>query len=336
MNLTFFTYSFDPDSVHNLPNIFYQGVKKRPYGDAINVIDCDGKNYHEIKSAIQAADLVVIAGTWGSTHVSRLSDGPITAMNRTNQIVHFLAKSMNKPLLVFESPTLSRVRNNVQTLKNAHPRYYRVSLDHWAYGIGEFFDKEYDYTRFERFCKANRLLKKKTDPQWASRSLDAPVLILPEKNSAPVLHDITPGQWVDLTVNILLKSTQRPIWIKPSPHHLEDTDYTKYQSDRVTVLNKDICLTDLLKQVWATVILDSTACFESVWQGVPVFCYPGSFASELGNTDITKIDAPVRVSLIPWWQKMSYTEFTQQEIQQGELWSFIRPKILDRIARMKK
>jgi hypothetical protein len=179
-------------------------------------------------------------------------------------------------------------------------------------------------------------LKTKTETLWASRPFDAPVLVLPEKNSAPNPHGITPAQWVDIVVNVLLKSTQRPIWIKPSPHHLEDTDYTKYQSDKVTVLNKDVSLKDLLKEAWAIVILDSTACFESIWQGVPVFCYPGSFASELGNTDITKIDAPVQLSLIPWWQKMAYTEFTQQEIQRGELWSFIRPTVLNRIARMKK
>jgi len=336
MNVSFFTYSYDPNSVDNLPNIFSQGVNKKPYGDFIEVIDCSEINYEQIQRKIANTDLVVIAGTWGSNHESRLSNNPIGQMNRVNQTVKFLADTMKKPLLVFESPTLSRVRSTVQTLKKMHPRYYRVSLDHWLYGLGEFFDKHYDHTRFERFCKANRLLKTKTETLWASRPFDAPVLVLPEKNSAPNPHGITPAQWLDIVVNVLLKSTQRPIWIKPSPHHLEDTDYTKYQSDKVTVLNKDVSLKDLLKEAWATVILDSTACFESIWQGVPVFCHPGSFASELGNTDITKIDAPVQLSLIPWWQKMAYTEFTQQEIQRGELWSFIRPTVLNRIARMKK
>ena len=336
MNICFFTYSYKPDSVDNLPNIFAEGTRKQSYGDIIEVLDCTDINYAKIQEKIKNIDLAVISGTWGSVHHSRTSDSPIGHMNKINQTVKYLTKTMNKTLLVFESPTLSRSRSSVQTLKNFHPRYYRASLDHWVYGLGEFFTKDYDYHRFEQFCKANRLLKTKTESLWASRSLDAPVLILPEKNSAPTLHGIDPSAWADMVVHTLRESTRRPIWIKPSPHHLENIDYTKYEHMGVTLLNKETNLNELLKEVWATVILDSTACFESLWQGVPVFCYPGSFAGELGNTDITKIDAPVRVPLIPWWQKMAYTEFTQQEIQRGTIWSYIRPQILDSITRKNK
>lgn len=336
MNICFFTYNYTHDDATALSNIFAFGVKKRVLADEVQIVDATDSRVNVVDH-IKNTDLVVVAGTWGSNHASRNTNSdPISHMNSVNQQIRFLAKLMNKPLLVFESPTLSRVRSTVQTLKEKHPRYYRVSLGHWLYGLGEFFEKDHDHTRFEMFCKLNQLLKSKTEPLWSTRSLNAPVLVLPEKNSAPNPHGITPTQWTDITVNTLLKSTQRPIWIKPSPHHFENTDYTPYQNNRVTVLNKDISLKDLLKEAWATVVLDSTACFESLWQGVPVFCYPGSFASELGNTDITKIDIPVRAPLIPWWQRMAYTEFTQQEIQQGEMWAYIRPRILDKIARMKK
>lgn len=336
MNICFFTYAYDPNSVDNLPNIFAEGVGRQTYGDSVELIDCTNIDYNKIQEKIKNFDLIVIAGTWGSEHPSRTSNTPIGHMNRINQVIKYLTSSMGKTLLIFESPTLSRCRSTVQTLKNFHPRYYRASLDHWSYGLGEFFTKGYDHHRFEQFCKINKLLKSKSEPLWAVRSQNAPVLILPEKNSAPTPHGFSTSGWVDTVVHILKTSTRRPICIKPSPHHLEDTDYTKYEDLGVTVLNKDISLNELLSEVWATIILDSTACFESLWQGVPVFCYPGSFASELGNTDITKIDAPIRMPLIPWWQKMAYTEFTQQEIQQGYIWSYIRPQILDRITRKHK
>jgi len=333
MNICFFTYAFKPGSVDNLPNIFAEGIGRQPYGDSIEVIDCTDIDHRKIQEKIKNADLSVISGTWGSDHPSRTSDSLIGQMNRINQTVKYLTRSMNKPLLIFESPTLSRSRSTVQTLKDFHPRYYRASLNHWLYGLGEFFTQGFDHHRFEWFCKVNKIIKTKTEPLWAQRSAHAPILVLPEKNSAPMVHGLSPQSWTETVVNVLKSNTNRPIWIKPSPHHLEDTDYTKYENNNVSVLNKDISLNELLKQAWATVILDSTACFESLWQGVPVFCYPGSFASELGNTDITKIDAPVRAPLLSWWQKMAYTEFTQQEIQQGYIWSYIRPQILHRIAK---
>jgi hypothetical protein len=334
MDVCFFTYN---EHENSLPNIFAHGVMSKPeYSDKVKIVNYDKLNHGLIKSLIKKHDLIAIQGTWGSEHWSRLGNEPAGKMNSINQVIKYLSCVTKKPLLVFESPTLSRVRSTVQTLKDFHPRYYRISLDHWLYGVGEFFDKDHDHTRFERFCKANRLLKTKSEMTWASRSSNSPILVLPEKNSAPRSHGISPMLWSQTVIEILTRSTNRPILIKASPHHYEDIDYQKYQSSRVTVLNKNINLHDVLDESWASVILDSTACFESVWQGVPVFCYPGSFASGLGNTDITLVDMPKKPNPLPWWQKMAFTEFTQQEIQRGTAWSFIRPYILDKISRTKK
>lgn len=335
MDICFITYDYRSQSDH-LADVFAQGVSNKSQQDHVTVVDYYNVDNGQLRDLITANALTVVTGTWGSAHHLRQGNDSIGQMNQTNQRVKDLTIELNKPLLVFESPTLSRVRSTVQSIKQIHPRYYRASLGHWLYGLGEFFDTVWDHTRFERFCKLNQLLKSKSQPMWAQRSQHAPVLVLPDKNTAPTPHGITPKQWFESTIKILTASTKRPIWVKASPHHNENINYEKYAGHRITVLNKDTRLPDLLDEAWATVILDSTACFESVWRGVPVFCRPGSFASTLGNIDVTRVDTPHRPSPMSWWQKMAYTEFTQQEIQRGDMWLAIRPYIQDKILRMKQ
>lgn len=327
MKIAFVTYCYISNTDH-LCDIFLYGLKKQQSSDEFTQIDWNGHNTREVIDTIKKSDIVMVTGTWGSSHVSRNNNTSIGLMNTGNQMVKYLCETFNKPLFIFESPTLSRVRSTVQTIKEAHPRYYRVSLNHWLYGLGKFFDEQIDHLRFESFCKLNKLSKPKSEPQWATRSKNSPILVLPEKNSAPTPHGINPIVWTNITINALKRYSKRPIWIKANPHHFEDTDYNNYALDQRTILfDKNTNLSQLIDQAWATVILDSTACFESLWRGVPVFCYPGSFASELGNVDLSQIDNPVKANLLPWWQKMAFTEYTQMEIQQGKMWEYVRPFI---------
>lgn len=333
MRICFFTYNYKPDDVTALANIFAFGVKKRVLGDEVDIIDATNLAV-DLHEHMKYADIVAIAGTWGSTHQSRKGNDAKSIMNKVNQEVVCTAKQQNKPVLVFESPTLSRVRSSVQTVKEIHPRYYRVSLDHWLYGIGEFFDNNFDYKRFQNFSTLNKILKTKTEVQWPARDKNAHILVLPEKETAPICHGIDQRSWLELTIKQLKNTSARTVIIKQHPDDL--ADYLDLQSDTVQVVDKNSLMSDLLRNAWATVILDSTSCFESIWHGVPVFCYPGTFASSLGNTNITNIEQPVKPPLLPWWQKMAYTEFTQQEIQQGEMWVHIRPYIENKLSRMKK
>ena len=109
-------------------------------------------------SNIKDCNAYLIDGTWGSTNPARqkyrtadvertkygvlIEDKFVRSawMEYVNTQANLLSKQYNKPLLVTESATLSRIKcNHIDTwYKTTGPRYYRMSLGHWTYGKGKW------------------------------------------------------------------------------------------------------------------------------------------------------------------------------------------------------
>lgn len=67
----------------------------------------------------------------------------------------------------------------------------------------------------------------------------------------------------------------------------------------------------------------SNAAVESVILGCPVFVHPDSAAALVGQTDLRKIETPVYPERQPWLNTLSYSQFSEAELVNGQLWKLL-------------
>lgn len=67
----------------------------------------------------------------------------------------------------------------------------------------------------------------------------------------------------------------------------------------------------------------SIAAVESVILGCPVFVHPDSAAALVGRTDLAMIEKPVYPDRQPWLNALAYSQFNEQELVDGTLWSLM-------------
>lgn len=68
----------------------------------------------------------------------------------------------------------------------------------------------------------------------------------------------------------------------------------------------------------------SIAAVESVILGCPVCVHPDSAAALVGLTDLSKIEKPVCPDRQAWLNALAYSQFNEQELVDGTLWSLMR------------
>ena len=74
---------------------------------------------------------------------------------------------------------------------------------------------------------------------------------------------------------------------------------------------------ELLADAHCVVTTVSLVAFEAQLAGVPTFCDPKSFAAEVSETDLSKIETPKHADREPWFNWLGYNQFTEKEIRSG-------------------
>lgn len=288
-----------------------------------------------------ASDAVVTFGTWGSTHPNRQADQidcqRQASVDNLNRIFVSLAREYNKPVIVMETATLSRVRYNYlgdefkSTAKGLYPRYIRISRDHWTWNKGRWLSP---LNRTENRIKYFRKVFKSEydielpifEHQWKNVP-DGCVLIC-----AGLEHDPTSSMpvltWIEETVRAVVANTNRPIRIRLHPLSL--LNVTHLLNHQISLDRNNIRLKNAVKDVYCAILDASTSVFELVELGIPVITGDNSFGKELGNTDISKINALHYAdagAVAAWYNQMAWTEFHQTEIEIGKVLPYIRELI---------
>lgn len=139
-------------------------------------------------------------------------------------------------------------------------------------------------------------------------------------------------QWVMDTIKKLRQYTSRDILVRSHPRHplrLTHTDLDPYKAyiDKPTFVGgyDDFNLTKKLDTCWALINRNSNPAIEAVIKGVPVFVDPDSLAFSVGNLDLSDIENPRRPDRTQWFNDISYTEWSVDEIKQGIPWQRILP-----------
>lgn len=127
-----------------------------------------------------------------------------------------------------------------------------------------------------------------------------------EKVISDYCADLSVDEWVDKTVSMISKISDRKIIVRQKPSKKE-----RNRSSFVKSLENCHCI----------VTIHSMAAAESLCEGVPVFCLSEGAFSNFSSSDLTKIETPFypdnRGDLL---NCLSYLQFTQPEIASGKAW----------------
>jgi len=142
--------------------------------------------------------------------------------------------------------------------------------------------------------------------------------------------------WIEQQIQEIRKYSQKPILIRPHPRNNFDFDEKKYSHVRIKKPQRDWSTYDdtdfkkVLKSTWAVVNHSSNPAIESVINGIPVFVSESSLCYDVGNASLTDIEKPAMPARQTWANKLSYTEWTTQEIRDGLPWARIRERLKEK------
>ena len=86
---------------------------------------------------------------------------------------------------------------------------------------------------------------------------------------------------------------------------------------------------DTLNNVWAVVNHSSNPAIEAVINGIPVFVSEDSLCHDVGNHSLDNINNPAMPDRQEWANKLSYTEWFEDEIEKGLPWQRIKNRIIN-------
>ena len=141
------------------------------------------------------------------------------------------------------------------------------------------------------------------------------------------------SNWIEQQIKEIRKYTTRPILVRPHPRNIITFDEKKYPNVKVRLPKRDYRTYDdtdfkaTLERTWAVVNHSSNPAMEAVMKGVPVFVSESSLCHDVGNIKLADINTPAMPNRLTWANKLSYTEWFEDEIEQGLPWIRIRARL---------
>ena len=146
-------------------------------------------------------------------------------------------------------------------------------------------------------------------------------------------HNPPMSKWFDEQINEIRKHTDRPITIRPHPRNHIGMDLGKYKDVRMIGPRRDhktyddTDLAERLKTAYAVVSHSSNPAMTAVFSGVPVYVSEASLSYDVGNTTFENINNPKKPDRQKWANKLAYTEWWPEEIEQGLPWKRIKKRL---------
>ena len=139
--------------------------------------------------------------------------------------------------------------------------------------------------------------------------------------------------WFEQQINEIRKHTSRPIQVRPHPRNPISFNFKKYKNVSITnpVMDSntidDTNFKDTLEDAWAVINHSSNPAIEAVINGIPVFVSEDSLCHDVGNHSLANINDPKMPDRQRWANKLSYTEWFEDEIEKGLPWQRIKNRI---------
>jgi len=173
-------------------------------------------------------------------------------------------------------------------------RIYRITKNGLMLNTIDELDDD-DKERLEKFKKHIVIEDWKTNGDY--------ILVLPP--SEHVTRWYGNYQWEHNTIKTLKTNTKRPIKIRTKQSK------TSFEED--------------LKNAWAVVTCQSTACVDAIVKGVPSFCDSYSMGAPVSMTNFSKIEQPYYpINREEWLDSLLANQYLMSEIENGFAWNRLK------------
>ena len=261
-----------------------------------------------------------IQATGDDLHINKAIDGDVAVIwsvlwqgrMRNYKQIWERYRQANKPVIVLE---VGGIRRNLS---------FKIAIN----GVNrkaDFANQDVDDTRWPLF---NHTLK-----PWKQTGDN--ILILGQHDASEQWNGMpSMNTWLEEQINEIRKHTTRPVQVRPHPRNPINFDFKKYKDVSLTrpVMDRDTMddtnFKDTLKNSWAVINHSSNPAMEAVINGIPVFVSADSLCYDVGNHSLTHINNPKMPDRQEWANKLSYTEWFEDEIEKGLPWSRIKDRII--------
>jgi len=219
------------------------------------------------------------------------------------------------------------VDSNILHYARQEHEWHRYSLNSVYPSKGTYFFSELDNTKWDRFS------------QWHNTNLKpwridgSHVLILCQRPKGWNMFGNDQDHWLDKTITKIRKYVDRPIRIRMHPgdgtkekqiEKLLKRHGNSVEISRATNIKED------LVNCWCAVGYNSTPNVVAALEGVPVYVEDpkNSWAADVAFNDLSQISDPPMPDRSEWVQKIANIHWSNEEVQQGYLWSAIKTYIL--------
>lgn len=233
--------------------------------------------------------------------------------------------------IVIETPLLNRVVFQPS-------RQHRVGVNGFLNNQGTFCQKNHDQKRLNHL-----------EIDWSGWKNDenGHILLLLQLPGDASLRGINIYTWASNTATRIRKYTDRKIVIRTHPSHKpKDTDdwYKFYTDISMNVKNidfslgKDKNIKEDLKDAYCSVAYTSGSSIDSIVNGIPTLATdPGNFAFEISSRFVEEIEnlkLSDNATVKQWLQNLSYSQWSPEEMQNGEIWIHLLPIVNNYLANL--
>lgn len=153
------------------------------------------------------------------------------------------------------------------------------------------------------------------------------ILICTQRNGGWSMKRFNVVAWLEQTVNIIRKYTDRPIIVRPHPGDKNAVQYLNSKDPRWTISSAEK-ITDDFKSAWAVITFNSSPGVAAAIEGIPVFVTDPqpqtSQAYDIANTELSQIETPKVFDRQAWIEKISMSHWSFDDLRSGEAWEHIR------------
>jgi hypothetical protein len=145
--------------------------------------------------------------------------------------------------------------------------------------------------------------------------------------------------WIAKQITEIRRYTTRPILVRPHPRNSINFNEDDFKNVKVRMPKRDFRTYDdtdfkaTLERTWAVVNHSSNPAMEAVIRGIPVFVSESSLCHDVGNISLADINTPAMPNRHTWANKLAYTEWFEDEIEQGLPWARIKKRLQEKYLR---
>jgi len=238
--------------------------------------------------------------------------------------------------IIIETPLLAR-----SIVKQSNHEYYRIGLNGFLNGQGEFNNENCDAERLKAYGELYSGWN-----GWKQNS-NGHILILLQLPGDASLRDSNHGEWLLNTIDEIRKITGRKILIRFHPA-MSEKGHENFFGDVGKVVFKNYkevhwsdgiarTLQEDLKDAKVCVTYSSGSAIDSIVYGIPTIAIDeGNFAYPICSKSLDAVEKPLEAShetVIQWLQDLSYCQWNRMEMSNSRAWTHIWPKIVQLVGK---